>query len=224
MSFHDREHAARLLAGRLRACKGRNPLILAIPRGAVPMGKVLADALDGELDVVLVRKLGAPGHAEYALGAVCENGHIILRQAPDVAAVPRAYIEAEAQRQMEVLRQRRASYTPDRPPADPAGRVVIVVDDGIATGATLKAALSVTRARHPRELIAAVGVAAESSLDEVRALADEVVCLETPPWFVAVSEFFDDFRQVEDSEVIEILRAAHAPRKAREAEIAAAAP
>jgi predicted phosphoribosyltransferase len=208
MPFRDREHAARLLARELRAYKGHNPLILAIPRGALPMGKILADELDGELDVALVRKLGAPGNPEYAIGAVCENGEVVLRESPDIESIPATYVEAEKQRQLAVLEERRARYTPERPPVDPQDRVVIVVDDGIATGATLKAALTLVRKRKPRKLIAAIGVAPAASLAEMRGLADEVVCLETPPWFFAVGEFFENFRQVEDAEVVEILHAA----------------
>lgn len=171
------------------------------------MAKILAEELDGEVDVVLVHKLGAPGNPEYALGAVCESGEVLLRDSPNVDEAPPGYIEAETKRQLEVLRERRACYTPERSPIDPRDRVVIVLDDGIATGATLKAALSLTRARQPRKLIAAVAVAPDSSLAEIRELADEVVCLETPPVFSAVSEFFGSFRQVDDREVIGILRA-----------------
>lgn len=207
MPFQDREHAARELARRLQECKGQNPLILAIPRGAVPMGKILADSLGGELDVVLVHKLGAPGNPEYAIGAVSESGHVVLRLHAEIEGLSRAWVDEEKEWQIETLRRRRARYTPERPPVDPRDRLVIVVDDGIATGATFKAALSVVRARRPRKLIAAVAVAPQASLEEIRPLADEVVCLETPPLFFAVSQFFDEFPQVEDDEVIELLRA-----------------
>ena len=207
MPFQDREHAARELARRLQGCKGQNPLILAIPRGAVPMGKILADSLGGELDVVLVHKLGAPGNPEYAIGAVSESGHVVLRPHAEIEGLSRAWVDEEKEWQIETLRRRRARYTPERPPVDPRDRLVIVVDDGIATGATFKAALSVIRARRPRKLIAAMAVAPQASLEEIRPLADEVVCLETPPLFFAVSQFFDEFPQVEDDEVIELLRA-----------------
>jgi putative phosphoribosyl transferase len=207
MPFRNREHAARELARRLQACKGQNPLILAIPRGAVPMGKILADSLGGELDVVLVHKLGAPGNPEYAIGAVSESGQTVLRLPAEIEGLSSAWVDEEKEWQIETLRRRRARYTPERPPADPRDRLVIVVDDGIATGATFKAALSVVRARRPRKLIAAVAVAPQSSLEEIRPLADEVVCLETPPLFFAVSQFFAEFPQVDDDEVIALLRA-----------------
>lgn len=208
MWFRNREHAAHELARKLQACKGQNPLILAIPRGAVPMGKILADELDGELDVVLVHKLGAPGNPEYAIGAVSEGGELLMRHEEGSGIVPEAWVEKEKERQMRTLQQWRARYTPDRPSADPHDRLVIVVDDGIATGATLMAALAVVRIYHPRKLIAAVAVAPRSSLDEVRELANEVVCLETPPLFFAVSQFFEEFPQVTDGEVIRILKSA----------------
>jgi predicted phosphoribosyltransferase len=215
MPFRDREQAAQKLAGKLRAYKGQNPLILAIPRGAMPMGKILAEELDGELDVVLVHKLGAPGNPEYAIGAVSETGEVVRRKEAEIEGIPSYWVEEEKERQLAVLRARRARYTPERPPADPEGRVVILVDDGIATGATFKAALRVVRAGKPRKLIAAVAVAPPSSLAEIKHLADEVVCLESEALFFAVGQFFDDFRQVEDDEVVAILREAGRAAKAR---------
>lgn len=212
MPFRDREQAARLLARSLRAYKGHDPLILAVPRGALPMGRILAEELDGELDVVLVRKLGAPGNPELAVGAVGETGDVVLGKELEYLGVPGSWIEEEKERQLRVLAARRAAYTPERPPADPRGRIAIVVDDGIATGSTLKAALKAVRARQPRKLIAAFAVAPRASLAEIEPLADDVVCLETPPLFFAVSQFFEDFRQVEDDEVVEILRAARRER------------
>jgi predicted phosphoribosyltransferase len=217
MSFRDREDAARRLAEELRACKGEDPLVLAIPRGALPMGAILAEALDGELDVVLVHKLGAPYNPEHAIGAVAETGEVVMSDAPDVAAVPRSYVERETERQLAILRARRDRYTPGRPAAGPRDRVVIVVDDGIATGSTLKAALQVVRAQGPRELIAAVAVAPAESLAAIEPLADRVVCLETPASFFAVGGFFDDFRQVGDDVVVEVLSAAARRRARREA-------
>ena len=135
--FDDRIDAAHQLAARLHAYRGQHPLLLAIPRGAVPMARLLADELDGELDVVLVRKLRSPRHAETAIGAVDESGwRYVAPYAAAMGADP-DYIESETQAQLATIRARRQSYTPIRPPLDPAGRVVIVVDDGLATGATM---------------------------------------------------------------------------------------
>ncbi len=207
MPFANRLEAAQLLARRLSALRADKPLVLAIPRGAVPMGRVIADALDGELDVVLVRKLGAPGNPELAVGSVDETGHLYVAEHARAMGVSDAYLEREKQAQLETMRQRRRQYTPVRAPIDPRGRVVIVVDDGIATGSTMIAALRAVRARHPKKLIAAVGVAPPATLARLRQEADEVVCLEAPEFFYAVGQFFADFPQVSDEEVIACLRA-----------------
>ena len=206
--FKDRADATLALARRLAAYRGLHPLVLAIPRGAVPMGQGLAQALDGELDVVLVRKLGAPFSDEFAIGAVDESGRIYRSPHAARAGASDAYIEHEAARQLATLRQRRDRYTPLRQPVDPAGRTVIVVDDGLATGATMIAALHAIRARQPARLICAVPVAAPDSLAKVEALADEVVCLHAPPDFAAVGQFYERFDQVDDDEVAVILAAA----------------
>jgi putative phosphoribosyl transferase len=208
MMFRDRAEAGRMLATALEKWRGKNPLVFAIPRGAVPMGKVIADALDGELDVVLTRKLGAPGNPEFAIGAVDETGWSYIAEYAAAAGATREYLDEVIAAEMETMRRRRAEYTPVRPPLDPAGRVAIVVDDGLATGATMIAALHALRARRPRRLVCAVPVASPEAAAKVRAHADEVVCLDTPEFFHAVGQFYHDFRQVEDSEVIALLRAA----------------
>jgi predicted phosphoribosyltransferase len=207
MIFRDRKDAAHRLAGALAQYRGQRPLVLAIPRGAAPMARIIADELDGEMDVVLVRKLRAPGNPEFALGAVDETGWTYLADYAERVAGSRQYIEAEKIAQLEVMRERRASYTPVRPPLDPAGRIVIVVDDGLATGSTMIAALHALRARHPQKLVCAVPVAPPDTLAKVSPYADEVVCLHAPEMFYAVGQFYQSFPQVSDDEVIAILAA-----------------
>ena len=195
-----------MLAEKLKAYRGKNPLILAIPRGAVPMAKVIADKLEGELDVVLVRKLRAPNYAELAIGSVDESGWTyVTGQAKSVGADD-AYIASEKHTQMATIRQRRAQYTPVRAPINPAGRIVIVVDDGLATGATMISALHGLRNLKPTRLICATPVSPPETLRKIAPLADEVVCLLTPDNFRAVGQFYVDFPQVEDDEVVEILQ------------------
>jgi len=203
--FRDREDAAIRLAGQLMAYQGRNPLVLAIPRGAVPMAKIIADKLQGDMDIVLVRKLGAPGNPELAIGAIDETGWAYMTQEAGYIVHDKQYIEKEKSRQLEIMRERRNRYTPVRPPLDPKGRVVIVVDDGLATGSTMIAALHALRARTPQKLVCAVPVAPSETLDRVAPYADEVVCLETPAIFYAVGQFYEVFTQVDDEEVIAML-------------------
>ena len=206
--FRDRLDAAQQLADRLESYCGKHPLILAIPRGAVPMAKIIADQLGGELDVVLVRKLRAPQQPELAIGSVDESGWTYLADHARAYNGTANYIEAEKRLQLSILRQRRAQYTPIRPPISPADRIVIVIDDGLATGATMISALHGLRAKKPAKLICAVPVAPPETLAKVAELADEVVCLEAPEFFQAVGQLYRHFPQVDDDEVIEILRRA----------------
>jgi len=203
--YSSRDDAARKLAEDLSRYRGQNPLVLAIPRGAVPMGQIIAQALGGELDIVLVRKLGAPGNPEFAVGAIDETGWAYVAEFARSVGADDAYIEQAKKSQLRLLQNRRAIYTPSRAPIDPAGRVAIVIDDGLATGATMIAALHAVRAKRPARLVCAVPVAPLECLERIRPYADEVVCLQTPADFYAVGQFYRDFRQVEDEEVIGLL-------------------
>jgi predicted phosphoribosyltransferase len=211
MIFRDRLDAGARLAQALERWRGTRPLVLAIPRGAVPMGKVIADRLDGELDVVLTRKLHAPGSPEFAVGAIDETGWTYLADYAERAGASATYVAREVESELATIRRRRAEYTPERPPVDPKGRVTIVVDDGLATGATMIAALHSLRSRGPERLICAVPVASVEAVEKVTPYADEVVCLATPAEFYAVGQFYLDFRQVDDAEVKALLRAAAHP-------------
>ncbi len=210
MAFENRAEVGQLLGRRLDKYRGLHPLVLAIPRGAVPMGKIVAEALDGELDVVLVRKLRAPYTPELAIGSIDENGAVYLDSATrDLWDEP--YLLAEKKIQLATLHQRRQQYQPAGPPIEAAGRIAIVLDDGIATGSTMIAALRAVRARHPLKLIAATGVASAETLLLIRQEADEVVCLETPAILYAIGYHFRDFSQVSDEEVVATLREARRP-------------
>lgn len=201
--FRDREDAAVQIAERLAHFRGDKPIVLAIPRGGVPMGRIVADQLEGELDIVLVHKLGAPGNPEYAIGSVDESGHVELTPAARQYAIKQSYIDNERERQLENIRQRRKRY--GRPPVDAKGRVAILVDDGIATGSTLLAAIRFIKAQKPSKLVVGVGVAPPETAMRISKKVDEMVCLQTPDSFMAVGQFFVDFRQVSDEEVIAAL-------------------
>jgi putative phosphoribosyl transferase len=209
MRFKNREDAAKQLAGRLVAYKGQKPLILGVPRGAVPMARTIADALEGDLDVVLVRKLRAPGQPELAIGAVDEAGAVLKGSYFKVA--DEEYLRDEIRTQQGVIRARREMYTLAQKAIDPAGRIVVIVDDGIATGSSMLAAIRSVRARKPRKLIVAIGVAPRQSIAQIEDEADEVVCLYAPAEFYAVGQFFEDFSEVTDDMVVTALsRAARA--------------
>jgi predicted phosphoribosyltransferase len=210
--FRDRGEAALRLAARLKGRAWHEPLILAIPRGGVVTGAVLARELGGELDVVLSRKLRAPGQPELAVGAVSEDGRIYLN--PDVQAVcdlREGYLTEEYRQQMAEIARRKKLYRSARPRAPMAGRSVLVTDDGIATGATLIAALQAVKIQNSREVIVAVPVASPDRLEEVRRWCDRVVCLRCPDNFWSVGQFYEDFTQVEDEQVLNLLRESSTP-------------
>lgn len=206
MIFRDRIDAGEKLSVALAPWRGKHPLVLAIPRGAVPMGAVVAERLGGDLDVVLTRKLGAPGNPEFAIGAVDETGWTYIADYAEAAGATHEYIARETAAQLETMRRRRAQYTPARAPLDPSARVAIVVDDGLATGATMITALHSVAAKRPQRLICAVPVASQDAIAKVRPYADEVVCLEPSMEFFAISQCYRSFPQVEDDEVVAILR------------------
>lgn len=205
MIFENRIAAAGQLAEALSDYSGRHPLVLAIPRGAVPMAAVIARALKGDMDVVLVRKLRAPGNPEFAIGSVDESGWVYLSDYAGQAGADQAYIRKEVADQLETIRQRRDNYTPTRSPIDPAGRIVIIIDDGLATGSTMIAALHAIRNQKPAELICAVPVAPPDTLRKLQDKADRIVCLSSPENFYAVGQFYVSFPQVTDEEVIATL-------------------
>jgi predicted phosphoribosyltransferase len=210
--FEDRRDAGEQLARALDGYRGRHPLVLAIPRGAVPIGAILARRLGGELDLVLVRKLNAPGAPEFAIGSVDETGWVYLApHAGSVGATP-AYVEEQKAAQLQELARRRERYTPGRTRIDAAGRTVIVVDDGLATGSTMRAAVQAIRQQQPAHVCVAVPVGAQETVERMRSEADEVVCAAMPMGFRAVGLAYEDFPQSTDAEVRTLLDTARRDR------------
>ena len=206
--FENREDAGRRLGSKLSEMDFENPLILALPRGGVPVAHEVAKTLGAEMDLLFVKKIGAPGWPEYGIGAVVDGAHpqIVLTEEIIRQIRPGSdYIEAEVQRQLKEIARRRTVYLGDREPIEMKDRTVIIVDDGIATGGTVKAALQGVRKNRPRKIILAVPVAPPSALEELRDECDEIVCLSTPTPFGAVGSFYRNFDQTSDSEVISLM-------------------
>lgn len=214
--FADRDDAGCELARHLIALRDQAPVVLALPRGGVPVAARIAEALDAPLDLMLVRKIGVPGHRELAVGAIAGADGQTMVTNPDVALMARLDardIEQLAESERAELRRRHALYLKDRAPIDLTGKTVILVDDGIATGATAKAALLAIRKSAPKRIVLAVPVASTEAVAALQPLADEIICLAIPPMFYAVGAHYRDFPQVEDAEVIDIL-ASHRPQAA----------
>ncbi len=206
MYFRDRREAGAKLAEALSRYVGQKGVVLGLPRGGVVVGYEIARHLKMPLDVVIVRKIGAPENPEYALGAVAENGEVLLdHEAVRMFGVPRSYLQREIDRQKEEIERRKQLYRGGRSLRPLAGLLVIVVDDGIATGFTMKASLRAIRAEGPRKLVMAVPVAPPESFKSLEAEADEAICLHQPYPFFAVGQFYRDFAQVTDEEVIALL-------------------
>ena len=209
MPFSDRSDAGRKLAKALASYKGRQPVILALPRGGVPVAAEVAAALNAPLDLILVRKVGVPFQPELAMGAVVDGGAPIIVRNEDViglAGIDEAEFKAVCDSELAEIERRRLRYLGSRERVDISDRTAIVIDDGVATGATTKAALRATRSRNPKKLVLAVPVAPTESLVELRDEADDVVCLEDYEFFGAIGVYYADFSQVSDEEVSDILK------------------
>jgi len=208
LRFRDRIEAGQLLGRELAKRLGANAdaIVLALPRGGVPVGAEVAKALNAPLDVFIVRKLGVPGHEELAMGAIASGGvRVLNRDVLDYARITQQQIDAVAAREERELSRRETEYRGNRPPLDVRGRTVIIVDDGLATGSTMRAAVQALHAMEPKRVIVAVPVGAAQTCEDLRAIADETICLRTPEPFEAVGLWYDDFTQTTDAEVHALL-------------------
>lgn len=211
--FHDRAEGGRALAAALRHLAGRGDvLVLGLARGGVPVAYEVAQALDAPLDVFVVRKLGVPGHAELAMGAIASGGVRVMNDSVvHELAIPAAAIERVAGEEARELERRERLFRGDRPAPDVKGRIVVLVDDGLATGSTMRAAVAALRNLGPSRIVVAVPVGAREACEALRREADELVCLEVPPYFRAVGLWYAHFDQTSDAQVRELLdRAARA--------------
>jgi len=210
--FNDRHDAGRVLASQLARFRGRADLVLALPRGGVPVAHEVAAALQVPLDVFVVRKLGVPGQEELAMGALASGGvRVLNRDVVNALAIPAETIDAVTRQEQAELERRERLYRGDRPPVEVEGKTVILIDDGLATGSTMRAAAAALRARNAGKIVVAVPVAAQAACDELRGEVDEVVCAMTPTRFLAVGEWYKEFGQTSDDEVCALLRAAGTP-------------
>jgi putative phosphoribosyl transferase len=205
-------NAGRELAARLANLAEDRPVVLALPRGGVPVGFEVARALNTELDICIVRKLGVPGHEEFAMGAVASGGVVLLNDSIISAlGIPQPVLQTIVARGLHEVARQDQAFRSDRPWPNVAGRIAILVDDGLATGSTMRAAVAAVRMANPARIVVAVPVASPGACDELRQEADEVVCAVTPQLFFAVGQWYDDFTQTSDDEVRGLLAAAAAP-------------
>lgn len=214
--FENRRDAGRQLANALRGYRHRDCVVLALPRGGVPVAAEVARALDAPLDLLLVRKIGAPGQPELAIGSVIDGGEpIVIRDGRmiQLTGTSETQFDRICARELEEIERRRILYLGGRKPEPLTGRTVIVIDDGLATGNTMRAGLEAVRQRNPKYVVMAVPVAPADTLENFHDLADEILCLERPKRFDAVGYHYNDFRQIEDGEVIHLLGECNAARK-----------
>lgn len=205
--FADRAEAGRFLASDLLDLKGKDAIVLAIPRGGIVVGFEVANALGIPLDVIIPRKIGAPDNPELAIGAMTEDGTIILNQRLiEYLRVSEDYIKRESEKQRLEIERRLKSYRGEAPYPNLKNREAIIVDDGIATGSTMKAALASVRKRGARTVVIAIPVGPSSTIRELKQQADRVICLHTPEYFEAIGQFYDDFTQTTDEEVVRLLK------------------
>jgi len=214
LPFKDREEAGKELARALVEFKGRNAMVLGMPRGGVVVAREVAESLGAQLDIVVTRKIGAPGQPEFALGAITQEGEVIVDSgAAEYVGATAEYLQEEARRKKSEVKERMRSLRGDLPYPSLEGKTVIIVDDGIATGNSMRAAVQSVRKRGPKEVIVAVPVAPREAVAQLSTEGARVVCLEQPRLFFAIGEFYKDFQQVEDSEVRELLESAWRGRR-----------
>ena len=207
VNFKDRVEAGQILANRLTKYASEKPLVLGLPRGGVPVAFEVAAALNAPLDVYVVRKLGTPGQEELGMGAVATGGvRVLNRPVIESLQISPEAIEAETRREREEVEKRERKYRGDRPPLDVTNRTVLLIDDGIATGSTIKAAITALKKQKAGKIVVAVPVAPASTIEELKKQVDEVVCVSTPEYFFAISVWYNSFPQTTDEEVRELLR------------------
>jgi putative phosphoribosyl transferase len=215
-SFRDREDAGRRLVERLEQYRDEDPIILALPRGGVPVAYEISRALRAPLDIFIARKLGAPRRKEFGIGAIAQGGVLVLNErAVEALEIPEEYIERVAKEEAEEIERRLRILRGDRPELEVEGRTAVLVDDGLATGVTARAAVEALRQRNPGRLVLAVPVCAARSVKLLRSEVDELVCLEAPSNLIAISLWYQDFYQVGDEQVVELLERARREREER---------